>query len=196
MLPNCGSNVFEAHGFNPQSSSLMKMPRYFTVGGPCLKMSPCSARVFPLVHRHIRPPIPRRNADHFRQLVNAVNRPAPVAAGDDQRLRSRRAGDSSRFAGHNFPIAADAVRRQFSFHRQPVNDFAFPNRADDDTDFSRPLTIDFQSLVLSPSPARSHPPDRPSRAALLAHRWFQQISPGLSCHRPESNHPRRANPSM
>src|SRR5437016_3438461 len=28
-----GSKVFAAHGCNPQSSSLMKMPRYFTDGG-------------------------------------------------------------------------------------------------------------------------------------------------------------------
>ena len=34
--------------------------------------------------RHIGPPIPRRHADPARQFINAVRRPAAVAAGDDQ----------------------------------------------------------------------------------------------------------------
>lgn len=32
MSPTSGSKFLEAHGFNPQSSSLMKIPRYLTEG--------------------------------------------------------------------------------------------------------------------------------------------------------------------
>src|SRR5438067_237591 len=40
MSPVSGSNVFAAHGCKPQSSSLRKIPRYFTDGGPT--RSPCA----------------------------------------------------------------------------------------------------------------------------------------------------------
>ena len=85
-----------------------------------------------LFYRHVRPPIPRRDANHFRQFVHAVNRPAPVAARDDQRLLHARQRILHDLKHVTFPLASDAVGFQLSRCDQPLDDFASAQRADDD----------------------------------------------------------------
>ena len=87
----------------------------------------------------VRPPIPRRYAHLFGQIINAVDGSPFVAAYDDQP-----AGDAGQRFRHDldekrFPFAGNLRNINFAVADQLVNDPAFPNRADNDCRF--PKTI-------------------------------------------------------
>ena len=79
----------------------------------------------PVRHRHVRPPVPRRHAHALRELVDAVDRAAFVAARDHQRVLA----DLDQI---RFPFAPDRVDVQLVLLDEIVDERAFPDRADQD----------------------------------------------------------------
>ena len=101
------------------------------------KLSGFHKKLVVMFGRHIRPVMPGRNADLLGQIVNAVNRPALVAAADNQR-----AGDARQRIGHDlnqerFPFAGDFRDVNFLFMDQPVNQRTFAEGADEDDVFPK-----------------------------------------------------------
>ena len=86
-----------------------------------------------VLHRHVRPPVPGRDADLFAKLINAENGPAFIAPGNHQRATAEVGGriwhdlDEKRL-----PLALDAGDINLVVADQPVNYSIFANRADDD----------------------------------------------------------------
>ena len=64
-----------------------------------------SARWLP--HRHVGPPVPGRDADLLRQVVDAEDRAALVAAGDDQRAVDAGPGPGDDGGDRRLPLSAD-----------------------------------------------------------------------------------------
>ncbi len=85
---------------------------------------------------HILPKVPRRNADLLRQVVNAVNGPALVAAADDERIFDTGQGMGNDLQKIRFPFAGDFRRVDFPVANQLVDESAFADGADDDNIFA------------------------------------------------------------
>ncbi len=83
---------------------------------PLHKFSGLHKQFVVMRRRHVRPIIPGRNADLFGQIINAVNRPAFVAAADDQRAVHAAASVWARLESKTIPICRRWANRQFSFH--------------------------------------------------------------------------------
>ena len=67
----------------------MKIPRYLTAGSPRTWRPGRDEELPRGGARHVGPPVPGRDADLLREIVDAEDRPALVAAGDDEDARRR-----------------------------------------------------------------------------------------------------------
>ena len=84
---------------------------------------------------HVRPPVPRGNADALRQLVDTVDRAAFVAACNDHGV--------GRDPDHvRFPLALDRIDIEHVLLHEAVDERAFPDRADQNCAWAR-LTVRF-----------------------------------------------------
>ena len=90
-----------------------------------------------MLRGHVRPKIPRRNADLFGDFVDAVNRPAFVAAGDDQRLIHARQGIGDGGDDERFPFARNGSGVELARFDQAVNQRAFTQSAGEENRLSR-----------------------------------------------------------
>ena len=84
-----------------------------------------------MLWRHIRPIIPRGNADLLRQIVDAVNCPALVAAANDQRVFNAGKRLRNHLDKERFPLAGNFGDGNFLFARKPVNDGTFADCANE-----------------------------------------------------------------
>ena len=81
--------------------------------------------------RHVGPPVPGRHADLLRQLVDAVDRAALVAAGDDQRALDARQRPLDRLEQERLPASRDPGDVDLAGLGQPVDERTAPDRAHD-----------------------------------------------------------------
>ena len=80
--------------------------------------------------RHVGPPVPGRYADLRRHVVHTVDRAALVAAGNHERAVHPGHGLLDRLHDERFPLSGDRRRVDLLLARQPVDDWAFAQRAD------------------------------------------------------------------
>ena len=83
-------------------------------------------------HRHVGPPVPGRDADLFRQRVDAVNGAALVAAGDDQGALHAGQRVRHRLDEKTFPLARQRARIDPALPGQFIDEGVAAEGADDD----------------------------------------------------------------
>ncbi len=83
-------------------------------------------------HGDIGEPVPRRDADPFRQIVDAVHSAALIGSHDHERTRDtgERALDDD--LPIRLPLPDDVTRLNLPGAHQPIDDGAVPKHADDD----------------------------------------------------------------
>ncbi len=84
-------------------------------------------------HRHVRPPVPGRDADRLRDVVDSEDRPALVAPGHDQRPGDPGPGPGDRLDERRFPATPDLGDVELPRSNQAV-DLAAPAQGADDHD--------------------------------------------------------------
>ena len=95
-------------------------------------------------HGHVRPPVPRRHADLLRNFVDAVDRAALVAAGDDEGALDAGQRLLDGLDDEALPFSADGVHVELSRGDEPVDQAAFTHGADEDGHGCRGRRVGFQ----------------------------------------------------
>ena len=85
-------------------------------------------------HRHISPPVPRRNTHLFGEPEHPVDRPTLVAARNDERAVNTLHRMIHHLDHGRLPLTGDPPHIQFSIADKSVDHRTLPDRADDDDD--------------------------------------------------------------
>ena len=94
-----------------------------------------------VIHRHVRPEVPGRHADLFGDVVDAVDGPALIAAGDHQRARHARQRTRHHLDVECLPLARDARHVDPLVADQLVDQRALADRADDNRVGAQTLVV-------------------------------------------------------
>src|SRR5690606_36610384 len=87
-------------------------------------------------NRNISPPIPRRDAALCRNVVEAVDRAALVAAGDDDCLFDPRIGPCEYLHDERLPLAAHVAHVELACGDQLIDERALADRAGHEDDLA------------------------------------------------------------
>ena len=91
---------------------------------------------------HVGPPVPGRDADLLREVVDAEDRAALVAAGDDQGAVDARPRPLDDLDERGLPAAADLADVELAGLDEPLDQAAPAQRADDDGRAARGRALD------------------------------------------------------
>src|SRR5690606_8578816 len=89
-------------------------------------LSSKNIKVLLVLYRHICPPIPRRNDNLLRKIINAKNSSSFVASNDDQSANHAFHGLFYYLDEMGFPLTGNAGHIQFLAFYQLVNYWTFP----------------------------------------------------------------------
>ncbi len=149
------------------ASSLMKMPRYFTAGSRRTWRPGSHEERVALANGHVRPPVPGRDADLLRDVVDPEDRPALVAAGDDQRARDAGPGARDDLDDRRLPAALDLPDVELAGADETVDLAAPAERAHDHDVGGRRASCRAPGSGGRRSPAARPPGGRRRRAGRL-----------------------------
>src|SRR5580692_2559060 len=85
----------------------------------------------------IGPPVPGRDADVFREIVDAVDGSTLVAAGDDEGARDAWEGMIDDLSEGRFPFAANGADIDFVLADEAIDEGAFADGSNDDEVIAR-----------------------------------------------------------